>query len=522
MSNRRIAWQDGDERVQRWVEGWIAGASATSGELLYENPRRILYRLETTRELSIDSSGATAIRGVIVKIHRTHTGRHQRRESIKRRIGYSPALREWQALSELHALGVPVPEPLAWGILPGGDPLLVTEYFEGRALSSVLTTEPADEQIRWIDRLAQAVSALHEAGFRHGDLHLGNLHVREDEVMILDLQRARRARNRKEKLRDLAHLDFSIARMGLRIRLRRRLRERFGAPPGLDLVARRFVRDFLRGRSRREHRVGRAWSSWQPHSFRGIAGLQDESASPAALERALRSAIADPRPNDRRGGRTRVSVHLDESRPMIVKRTTQLTRAQCFADRLRGSPARREFRSGQRLALLGALGAKPLAAVEERPARRPVTSWLILERVGIEDLDRYQPRSEEDAQRCCVELAAWIAEWHAWGIDHLDLKASNIRIDDREDTFRFWLVDLGDLRFRRHLSDAARLRALIQLNASLADEAFSLEARKRGLDDYRERLPFKRLDRDELIEAITRRSLARKHRWQALGREATR
>jgi hypothetical protein len=119
-----------------------------------------------------------------------------------------------------------------------------------------------------------------------------------------------------------------------------------------------------------------------------------------------------------------------------------------------------------------------------------------------------------------VALARWIAEWHAWGIEHLDLKAGNIRVDDRNGEFRFWLIDLGDIRFRRRLSDTARRRALVQLNASLADEAFPLTARLAALDDYLERLPFDGLRKKDLVESIARRSQARNHRWRGIGCQA--
>ena len=528
MSRRRIAWQDGEARIQRWIDAcWAASFDEENprrsrGERLHESSRRLLYRLESPRELSVDASGAATIRGLVIKVHRTHSGRHAFREALKRRIGQSPALREWQALVELHAARVPVPEPLAWGVLPGGDPLVVTEYFEGRALARLLDAASEGERWSWIDRLAESVARLHAAGYRHGDLHLGNLHGADETVKILDVQRAHRLRSERERLRDLAQLDFSIARAGFDIALRRRLRERLEAPPELDTACRAFVRDFVRGRARREFRTGRAWSAWQPAAFDELAGLLDATASRSGLESALQAAIADPRPGDRRSGRTRISEHAEGRSTIVAKRTTQVTWGRIALDRLRGPSALRSFRMGQRLALLGTLAARPLGALEEREPQRPQTSWLFLEKVGQRDLDRYRPATESAARRCCEALADWIAEWQAWGIEHRDLKASNIRIDDRDGHFRFWLVDLEDIRLRRRPSDRSRLRALVQLNASLADDAFSATARKHGLDRYLDRLPFAGSNRRELVATLAQRSLARQHRWQGLGCAAMR
>jgi len=511
MSHHPIAWQDGDEQLQRRVEKWIADAASAVSQLLLESERRILYRLDWRAEAAIDSHGHSTTQSVVVKIYRTHSGRHRRRESFKRCIGFSPASREWRALKALHAASVPVPQPLAWGQLPSGDPLLVTGYCQGSSLLDALSVASPEQRMTWIERLADSVEALHGAGYRHGDLHLGNLHTRGKRVVILDLQRGRRARSRGEQLRDLAHLDFSIARRGFDLEMRHRLRAALGDPCDFDAASQRFIRDFLRGRSRREFRLGHAWQRWRSGRLRG---LRESASSLPALAEALGAALAEPRSGDRRGGRSQISVHGEGSQVLVVKRMTTPTRSRAGVDLLRGSPALRGFRIGQRLALLGSLGARPLAALDKRSRGLPEESWLIMQSVGRCDLDAYRPGCEREARRCAIALARWIAEWQVWGIDHRDLKAGNIRVDDRDGKFRFWLIDLEDVRFRRCVDDAARRRALVQLNASLSDEAFSLRSRLLGLDAYLERLPFEGIQRDAFTRAIARDSLARNHHWR--------
>ena len=78
----------------------------------------------------------------------------------------------------------------------------------------------------------------------------------------------------------------------------------------------------------------------------------------------------------------------------------------------------------------------------------------------------------------------------------------------------FWLVDLQDLTGPGVLSEAARIEALTQLNASLANEAFDAASRRAGLRAYSERLEFSR-PLEEIARRITQRSLARHHRLRA-------
>jgi tRNA A-37 threonylcarbamoyl transferase component Bud32 len=514
MRRPAIRWHDGEKFVQNAIEERLPSAESGTTGPPGQSTRRTLERF------SISVNGAEAL--VIVKEHHTHSGPHRGREVLKRQLGFSPAQREWRALVDLHARGVAVPRPLAWGERSNADALVAMECFDGPSLDEVLASAGLAEQLEWIERVAETVQAFHATGYRHGDLHLGNLHIHQGSVRIIDLQRARRARSTREPLLDLAQLDFSLARRDFGIDVRRRLRRGLGDPLGLDAACGRFVRDFVRGRSRRELQIGRAWARWAPTQESGrppgesasrFDGVRMERADESRLDRALREAVRDERPADRRSGRTRVTRHGGLGDAIIVKRNEPRRHRFDSLRGLRGSTARRDFERGQRLAFLGSLCATPLAALDEFRNGRRAADWLLLENVGSEDLDAYRPRDSESARRCLVQLAHWVAEWHAWGVDHRDLKASNIRVDDREGAFRFWLIDVGDIRLRRRVHDRARLRALVQLNASLADEAFDVETRRDAVHHYLDRLPIAGEADATLIQRIARQSLSRRHRW---------
>ena len=526
-----VRWQAGDERVQRAVDAWVRTPSEPPCHRLHASAYRTLFRLPMPGEIAIHKSGDAAPRSVMIKVHHTRTGPHAQREDLKRRLGWSPALREWQALVELHAEGLPVPEPLAWGRLPSRDPIVVTEYCPGRNLGAVLETASVPARADWIDRLADCIVAFHRSGYRHGDLHLGNLHAQGDRILVMDLQRAQRARRRNERLRDLAQIDLSLARAGLGLALRERLRRRLEDLRGLDRTAQAFVFDFVRGRTRKAKRSGGAW---RPFQIDGLVGRHDGDIDPGNLRTLYDEAREDPKPEARRGGQTQMSdlatlMPADvrsgwpaAARPIdpaqvIVKRMRVSSPAKAIQERALGSAARRAYRMGQQLCLLGSLSARPLAYLEDPRGFGPYSNWLFLEKVGTVDLDRFQPESEARAHQCAAELMRWIAGWQAWGIEHLDLKGSNIRIDASGPAFRFWLIDLEDVRFRRRpLPDRARFRALTQLGASLSDEAFSSAARRHGLETYLGRLPFARSSQDSWRAALVRETKARNHRWRGL------
>jgi len=499
---RASEWQAGEHSVQRRVDAWLNDPTSFSATALHDNPRRILQRLD-------DDTGLEA--SCVIKRHRSRTGRHPLREAVKRLLGRSPARREWRALDRLHAAGIAVPRPLAWARLADGDELVVSEWRQGIALQAAFDRahEPAQRN-RLLDALSRSVSALHAAGWRHGDLHQGNLLVEPDRITLLDLQRARPLRYDRQRLDDLAQLEFSLARIGLTPSERQRLRSLLGVDEALDRSLRRFLRDYLRGRARRVLRVGRRWS-------RVKIGERSGRCEASLAAREIAKWIADAEKStgsqERRGGRTRIIELKQNDRCLIVKRMDAGSLGRALADRVRGSAAARAFETGQRLSLLGELAPRPLAFLEERALGLPRRSWLLLETVGEEDLDRYQPTSETETLRCAQALGAWLAECHAWGLHHRDLKAGNIRITATDANFRFWWLDLEDIVITARVGDAARLHALAQLNASLADAVIPVSARRAAFDAYCARLPFA-MDVTKVLREIVRQSLARAHRWR--------
>jgi hypothetical protein len=247
-----------------------------------------------------------------------------------------------------------------------------------------------------------------------------------------------------------------------------------------------------------------------------MRGRRIAELSPTALEALVAAARDEAGADPRRGGRVRLCEAKAEGRVHVVKHARAGHPGRALRDALRGSGAARAFRLGQAHALLADRAARPLAFLERRRLGLPVETWLVLEKVGDADLDRWRAPDASTQTRVAVALGEWIAEGHAWGLVHRDGKAGNLRIALRPEGIRLWWVDLEDLRGPVETSAEERRLALAQLNASLADDAFGIEARRRALDAYLRRLP--RLgETEEVARDVARRSLARDHRWRGRG-----
>ncbi|MAG33472.1 MAG: hypothetical protein CL908_21555 [Deltaproteobacteria bacterium] len=506
MTGRGIVWLGGDPALHSMLEPLFA-AGLSPATRIHHTPRRTVHRIVLDRE------SPAAVATLAVKIHAAGAGAHPLREWLKRGVGRSAARREWLALRFLDKAAVRVPAPRAWGRLASGEEIVVADFVESRSLAEAFDEAPEAERAGIMETLARAIEALHAAGLRHGDLHLGNLGLADGELVFFDLQGARALRGAGDRLEDLACLWLSLARRGWSPTWRNRLRERLGLGREFDAAFRRFLRDHLRGRTRRVLRPGRRWAETRVGTLRG---LSDQAFDRSTLGKLLLALDEAQDGDDRRGGRTRVVEAEAGDRLVVVKRVAAGTLRRAFGDRLRGTSAARAFRAGQRHALIGDHAALPLAFLEERRLGLPRQSWLILEKVGSEDLDRLTLETPEAAHQLARDLAAWLAEMHAWGLGHRDLKAGNLRVQRDGESNRFFLIDLEDLNGPRGLSDDARLTALSQLNASLADEQFDIEARLAALAVYRERLPFE-APHGQSAREIARRSHARAHRWRGEG-----
>ena len=498
-----------DVNPVRWIEGAdeecarIDRALATEGEVLNASAHRSV--------VAYDGGDGLPPR-IVVKHYQPPASRLR---ALRDRVfDRAPASREWRALHTLHAQGLPIARPLAFGVDAAGRGLVAMQRIDGPDFATALDRANAEERTRLVERLAASVARLHEAGFVHGDLHLGNLRVAadDDRVTLLDVQDAHRTTSPATRRSDLARLLFALERATGDSRTGALLLAALPDDPGLDRARCKFLRDHARGRKRKHLRPGGDWRVLEtgPPPRKGLAVASLEAS---LLVEALRDAKPVRSLAPRRSGRIRIDEIELAGRRQIRKRVEAGSLRRAIAERLRGASAARAFRRGQRDRLISDRSAPALAFLEHRAWGRRPESTLLLEHVGEVDLDTWRPASPEAARDVAVAVATWLAEQHAVGLGHRDAKAGNIRMTWRADVARFWWVDLEDLTGPRPLRERKRLHALVQLNASLADDAFDADARRAALHAYHARLPFRR-PLDAVARGIHQRSLARDHRYR--------
>lgn len=120
--------------------------------------------------------------------------------------------REWKLLGKCLELGLPAPRPAAIRLSRGmgfyqGD-LLTHEIEEASPLSGLLKAAPLGEK-RWRG-VGEMIRKFHDHGILHSDLNAANILLREDEVFLIDFDKAQTREAGKWTDSNLERLERSL------------------------------------------------------------------------------------------------------------------------------------------------------------------------------------------------------------------------------------------------------------------------------------------------------------------------
>lgn len=264
------------------------------------------------------------------------------------------------------------------------------------------------------------------------------------------------------------------------------------------------------------------WPVWR------AAGLRGRRRVDLPVEHVV-AAIAAHRANAARGreaceqwgpgssvSRVRLTRPGGEALDLAVKWNHPRGARRGVAERIRGSRAARAERGARELARAGIAHPATLAVAERRGPARVVESFLLSEFLGdAAPLPAIMPELRGDRRRrrdVARSLGRTIGRLHAAGLDHRDLKHSNLllRPDDS-----FALLDLDSLIPPRAPGLRERARALGQLEAYCVDLYPWLPRtdRARFFAAYLEEAPTWRERRRPLMQAALAWAARRLHEW---------
>ncbi len=500
-------WTVRAEEAGPLADAAMRSAAGLPGTTVAGNPRRRFLRLRLPRFQPDGSATETGGRPVFVKVyaHRTTVQR------LRSRIGRSQADVEFDRLSHLHAAGAPVPTPIALGRGPDEEAVILEDLGDIPTVRDRFERNPAEGERRPLLRgLADAVVALHGAGFVHEDLHAGNLLVLPSgDIRVVDVQRGHRimAPGIPDRALTLAHLLFSLVsftRTAERLRLLRRYADRLDLKPparrtlrdAVSLALGRLRRRYVLRQMQRARRGGsRIWiGPWKGGRARSSTDARKDLDKPETVQTTVKDEA----------GRRILKVSKGD-RTLAIKEETHRRRGAlewigAHGWRAAGLPAPRpvfliEPPSGPvRLATEWLEGASPVNAwVEERLRRGAPPSWR-------RDL--------------AWRLGRFARRIHDTGIYHADLKAGNVLAREEEGRGpTFSVLDLD--RIAVHANAVPRGQALAnlaQLNAAFAPPVTRAD-RLRCFFAYAARDRELRRAWKGVVREVMRLTVARRHRW---------
>lgn len=185
------------------------------------------------------------------------------------------------------------------------------------------------------------------------------------------------------------------------------------------------------------------------------------------------------------------------------------------------SPARNAWFAAHGLLALNFLTPKPIALLEEKRTGVLKKSFIIMEDVSPclpcnkylhgmfhDPYDKITFRKKERFISC---LATSFRQLHESGVYHGDLKANNIMVMEKQDTWDFFYVDLDRVCFYKKITTKKRIKNLSQLNASIPNYITYTDRLRfyrvySGLENFSEECK-------HTLRSIIQLSIQRKHFW---------
>lgn len=453
---------------------------------------------------------------------------------LKALIRGSTAACEWQVGLYAASHGIAAVKPVATATRGfrgvGGPALLITEAVPEVEPLSDYWLRVRDDRHRanlLAESLARLIARAHQCGFRHGDMHPGNILVRKagrtGEALFVDLHNVRMGRSvpMNEVVANLAQLHQWFRRHSTLSRRRRFLelyvqyRDRFAqASPfarnfrisAREMIEQVAVRADMHSnrlwakRDRRTYRNGTYFTRIRPAAgWRGHALLQSKHpaiTAQAALQKFkranweawLRSPTEWVSPTKHtllKDSHTaticKADLPTDPPVTVIVKRPLARNFVKRIAQLFGRSRNMRAWRLANRLLNRDLPVAQPIAIVEKfalgmlRTDSIGITDYI----PGSIDVETFLTRDlghlptderRRVKDRLIEALVRLIRMFHDRGFSHRDFKAGNLLVNwspPYADTPKLTFIDMDGIKYVRRTTEAQRRRAIVRMCVSV-------------------------------------------------------
>lgn len=387
-------------------------------------------------------------------------------------------------LQALHRAGIPCPRLVALARDKKGS-YLVTEEIPDSQTLAVLLQPPGPQARHLLENLGKLAKQLHDHGFDHQDFHAGNILVRDGQLYVIDVHRARQVKtlSRGRRLDGVAFMAMSFVEtrpIGDVIRFLRS----YGLHERHDWLE---VWERLRKRHH-EYYAGRQKRCFKDGTTFGVAGSmhwRKRGVDPKAL-------LEQSKAGERITIRETKTESLHRVDGTLFLKTTTRGRAKKIWEHAHGLHVR---------------GIDtPKVWVWDRVF--VIGEWIESLDLPAYVLQTYGTLARDDRKHFLSHFARLVRRMHDRGVYHGDLKGGNVLVG----LGRIAVIDLDRVRFSQEVAEKDRLFNLAQLNASVTPPLTRTD-RLRFLHAYMGNCKSLRERRDVWVREIMAKTIARTHRW---------
>ncbi|MFC1524901.1 lipopolysaccharide kinase InaA family protein [Planctomycetota bacterium] len=343
-----------------------------------------------------------------------------------------------------------------------------------------------------LSNLAQLINRVHQAGFLHKDLHLGNILIANTpdkngtKLYLIDLHRGRVLKRISTfwQFKDFAQVGYSLSLILPRTNVIRFLKYCKGKSLDTGLF-RIFVKNIFkkitairirhwRSRTKRCLINSSRFSVWQGQKARVF---YKRGLIPAKMLEIInnhkRIVMCDRKSVFKYTPHRIISIQSG----YFIKEYRYLGISSWFKNLLRCHPAKGAWLAAHGFSVRNVTTPETLALVEERFGPIIKRSYIVFDEVknavpSNEYISRFglEKDTNVSARRGFIKaLAQAIIKLHQKGIYHPDLKANNILVRAQADNkqWKFYFLDLDRVSFKKKIGLKKRIKNLAQLNAAI-------------------------------------------------------